>query len=369
MAEQSRPRDAVGHRLRATARLVAGAAAMGVLRTARATRHTDLIRVRRRAGAAAALLAVSVTGVVLGVALLGRTNADIGPFQAEMSITPSLYGDTEVDIPPLGSLHVDSHEGPAHLKIQLGALDHRRTEALVADPNGIVRASDTAVVDVEEGVSRLVLRTLGASVLGALVLGALVVRKMRRVAWSGGLGLLVTAVSLGTAVTTFQPSSIEEPRYEGLLVNAPAVVGDARRIANRYDEYAAQLQKLVTNVGQIYSTVSTLPVFPAEEGTTRVLHVSDLHLNPTAWPVIKTVVGQFSSARVIDQGDINDWGCEREASYVSAIGGLGVPYVYIQGNHDSGVTAATVGRQRNAVVLNNATAKVAGLTIAGIADP
>src|SRR5262245_12657916 len=333
MAEQSRPRDAVGHRLRATARLVAGAAAMGVLRTARATRHTDLIRVRRRAGAAAALLAVSVTGVVLGVALLGRTNADIGPFQAEMSITPSLYGDTEVDIPPLGSLHVDSHEGPAHLKIQLGALDQRRTEALVADPNGIVRASDTAVVDVEEGVSRLVLRTLGASVLGALVLGALVFRNMRRVAWSGGLGLLVTAVSLGTAVTTFQPSSIEEPRYEGLLVNAPAVVGDARRIANRYEEYRSQLQRLVRNVSQLYTTVSTLPVFEPDPGSVRVLHVSDLHLNPSAWSVIQTVVEQFDIDVVVDTGDIVDWGSPPEGSYVSAIRSLRVPYVYVRGNH------------------------------------
>jgi predicted MPP superfamily phosphohydrolase len=164
-------------------------------------------------------------------------------------------------------------------------------------------------------------------------------------------------------------NALEEPRYEGLLVNAPAVIGDARRIANRYDQYASQLQKLVTNVGEIYTTVSTLPVYQAEPGTTRVLHVSDLHLNPTAWSIIDTVVDQFAIDVVIDTGDINDWGSEPEASYLAPISRLGVPYVYVQGNHDSVVTAEAVRRQPNAIVLNNATTTVAGLTIAGIADP
>ncbi|MDI5938766.1 metallophosphoesterase, partial [Micromonospora sp. DH15] len=44
-------------------------------------------------------------------------------------------------------------------------------------------------------------------------------------------------------------------------------------------------------------------------------------------------------------------------------------YVYIRGNHDSGKTAAAVAQQPNAIVLNNSTTTVAGLTIAGIGDP
>jgi hypothetical protein len=46
-----------------------------------------------------------------------------------------------------------------------------------------------------------------------------------------------------------------------------------------------------------------------------------------------------------------------------------VPYLYVRGNHDSTVTAAAVARQRNAVVLENSTSTVNGLTIAGIGDP
>ncbi|HEY3009995.1 MAG TPA: metallophosphoesterase [Micromonosporaceae bacterium] len=323
----------------------------------------------RRLGAGLAIVTVSLVGVVLGVLLGARTQSDVGPFRADLTVRPSLLGDTEVIIPPLGSLRLDTHDGPAHLIVRLGALDPSRTRALIDDPNGITRTSQSAVDDVAKGLIRIGLQTMGVAVLAALALSALVFRNARRVAWSGGIALVVTAASLGAAAITFRPSSIQEPRYEGLLVNAPAVVGDARRIANRYEEYAAQLQKLVSNVSRLYTTVAGVPVYEPESGTTRVLHISDLHLNPTAWPVIRTVVQQFNIDVVVDTGDITDWGSEPEASYVSSIGALGVPYVFVNGNHDSARTTAAVARQPNAVVLNDSVRTVAGLTFAGIGDP
>jgi predicted MPP superfamily phosphohydrolase len=286
-----------------------------------------------------------------------------------MSVAPSFVGDTEVAIPPLGSLHLDSHDGPTHLNVSLGALDQGRTEALIDDPAGIARASQTAVDDVEKGLIQLGMRTVAVSVLFAMALAALIFRNVRRVAWSGALALVVVGASLGSAFATLHPNAIEEPRYEGLLVNAPAVVGDARRIADDYGRYAEQLQQLVANVSRIYTTVSTLPVYQPEEGTTRVLHVSDLHLNPTSWSIMRTIVEQFGIDAVIDTGDITDWGSEPEASYVASIGLLEVPYVFIRGNHDSAATGAAVARQSNAIVLDNSITNVAGLTIAGIGDP
>lgn len=339
-----------------------GATGRALARAARSTAS-------RRAGLGLLMFTVALAGVVIGVLLGARTETDVGPFRAEMAVTPSIVGDTEVAIPPLGSLHLNSHDGPAHLSVNLGSLDQRKTEALIDDPAGITRASQSAVDDVQRGMIRLGMRTVAVSVLCAMLLAALVFRNMRRVAWAGGLALGIVAASLGTAAGTLRPDSIEEPRYEGLLVNAPAVVGDVRRIADDYGKYAEQLQSLVANVSRIYTTVSGLPVYQPEEGTTRILHVSDLHLNPTAWPMIRTVVEQFGIDAVIDTGDITDWGTEPEASYVASIGLLKVPYVFIRGNHDSTATAAAVGQQSNAVVLDNSVATVAGLTVAGIGDP
>jgi len=327
-------------------------------------------RAARRVATGAAVLVVAMVGAALGMLLGARTETDVGPFRAEMTLTPSVRGDTRVQVPPLGSLSLDSHDGPAHLTLRLGSLDQRRTEALVADPNGVVRASDTAVDDIEVGLTRLVLRTLAVTVLGAMILAALVFRNVRRVAWAGGAALTLTVASLAVGVGTFRPTSIQEPRYEGLLVNAPAVVGEAQRIADRYDEYRLQLQRLVRNVSKLYGTVSALPIYDPDPTQIRVLHVSDLHLNPSAWSVIDTVVDQFQIDVVVDTGDITDWGTETEASYyLSSISALDVPYVFIRGNHDSGVTSAEVVRQRNAVVLENEVRSVAGLTFAGIGDP
>ncbi|MEV6372355.1 metallophosphoesterase [Micromonospora musae] len=323
----------------------------------------------RMAGVTLAVLLVTLAGVTLGVLAGGRVDTDIGPFQATLTLTPDTSGGTTVDIPPLGALLLDSHDGPTHLTVRLGALDQGRTEALIDDPASIQRASISAVEDVRSGVMRLGLRTVASAVLATLLLAALVFRNVRRTAVAGALALGVTLSTLGAAAATLRPQAIEEPRYEGLLVNAPAIVGDARRIANDYSRYAEQLQRLVGNVSQLYTTVSALPVFEPAPESTRVLHVSDMHLNPTGWQLIRTVVEQFDIDVVIDTGDITDWGSEPEASFVGSIGVLRKPYVYIRGNHDSARTAAAVARQPNAIVLNNSITTVAGLTIAGIGDP
>jgi predicted MPP superfamily phosphohydrolase len=364
----------VADRLARTAaeRLASSAAERLVRRLRRgpaaASRAAEHIWVRR-ISVAAAVVTVSLSGVVIGVLLGAHTGTDVGPFRAEMSISPSLGGGTEVDIPPLGSLHLDSHDGPIHLKVNLGSLDQTRTEALIDDPASITTASQSAVDDVTDGVLRLGLRALGVAVGSALLLAALIFRNVRRVAISGVLALVVTGGSLGVAAATVRADSISEPRYEGLLINAPAVVGDARRIADNYGRYADQLKQLVGNVSRIYTAVSTLPVYEPAANTTRILHVSDLHLNPASWGVIRTVVQQFDIDAVIDTGDIVDWGSAAETSYVSNIASLGVPYIYIRGNHDSAATSVAVARQPNAVVLENSTTIVDGLTIAGIGDP
>jgi predicted phosphodiesterase len=354
------PPDWLRHLSSARRRLLGAAAWAG-----RAYRN----RWTRRIRVAAAIAVIGIGGVVIGTMLFAHANFAVGPFRAEMSISPSIQGGTEVDIPPLGSLHLDSHDGPIHLKVNLGSLDQSRTEALIDDPAAISSAGEHAVDDVRAGVVRLGIRTLGIAVLSALLLSALVFRNIRRVAAAGVTALVVTLGSLGLAAVTLRPGSIAEPRYEGLLVNAPAVVGDARRIADNYGKYADQLQQIVSNVSRLYTTVSSLPVYEPAGNTTRILHISDLHLNPSSWGLIRTVVQTFDIDAVVDTGDMVDWGSAAETSYVSSIRSVGVPYIYVRGNHDSGIIQSAVGREKNAIVLDNKITTIDGLTIAGIGDP
>jgi predicted MPP superfamily phosphohydrolase len=338
-------------------------------RFAAATGRAYRNRWTRRLRVAAAVLIVAVGGVIIGTMLFAHADLNVGPFRAEMSISPSVQGGTEVDIPPLGSLHLDSHDGPIHLKVNLGSLDQNRTEALIDDPAAISSAGQNAVEDVRNGVMRLGVRTLGIAVLSSLLLAAAIFRNIRRVAAAGMTALVVTAGSLGLAAGTLRPKSIAEPRYEGLLVNAPAVVGDARRIADNYGRYSEQLQQIVSNVSRIYTTVSALPTYEPAGNTTRILHVSDLHLNPSAWGLIRTVVQTFDVDAVIDTGDLVDWGTGPETGYPGSISSIPVPYIFVRGNHDSSAIQAAVSREHNAVVLDNKVTTVDGLTIAGIGDP
>ncbi len=312
---------------------------------------------------------VAIVGMLLGVQLGGHTTQDIGPFQAQLSLTPSLHGDTSVEIPPLGSLELDSHDGPAHLQIRLESLDEARTRAVVADGGNLEQVSHDAVDQLNLGVRRLALQTAGSGLLGAMILVGLAFRARRETAIAGLVVVAVLASVGGATALSFKPAAIQEPTYRGLLVNAPAIIGDARRISDRYEEYRAQLQKIVLNVSKLYGTISALPVYEPNTSATKVLHISDLHLNPAAWGVVRTVADQFSVDMVVDTGDINDWGSEPESSYVGEISRLRVPYLYVRGNHDSAITAAAVAKQPNAIVLDNSIATVKGLTFAGIGDP
>jgi predicted phosphodiesterase len=325
--------------------------------------------VARRIGLALAMIVVALAGTALALRVDGRVQQNVGPFTASFSLDPSLDGGTNVYIPPLGSLRVATHSGPARLRLQLDSIDQARATAFMRNPQGVADASDTAVPDVEAGVTRLFMQAAAVSMLGAMGLAAVVFRRMRRVAICGGLALATVAGSGAIAVATFRPAAIEEPTYRGLLSNAPAVIGDAHTIADRFDAYRAELQGLVTNVTRIYETMSTLPVYEPSPHTVRVLHISDLHLNPAAWSVIATVVAQFHIDVIVDTGDINDWGTTMESSFTSQIGKLKVPYVFIRGNHDSAATARVVAKQPNAHVLENSVYQVDGLTVAGIGDP
>jgi predicted phosphodiesterase len=332
---------------------------------ARPPRHPRLRRIARW------LLvgAVAVVGMLIGVELGGTTTQDIGPFRAQLSLAPSWHGDTSVEIPPLGSLELDSHDGPAHLRIRLESLDEARTRAFAAKTGNLEQISHDAVDQLNLGVRRLALQTAGCGLLGAMILVGLVFRVRRETAAAGLVVIGVLASTGAATLLTFKPAAIQEPTYRGLLVNAPAIIGDARRITDRYEEYRDQLQKLVLNVSKLYGTISALPVYEPDTSTTKVLHISDMHLNPAAWGVVRSVADQFDIDIIVDTGDINDWGTEPEASYVNVIGDLKVPYLYIRGNHDSAVTAAAVGRQPNATVLDDSVVTVKGLTFAGIGDP
>ena len=109
------------------------------------------------------------------------------------------------------------------------------------------------------------------------------------------------------------------------MSKAPQLVGSAEAIASNFDAYADQLASIVTNVSRLYDTTLALPTFAPDDETIRLLHVSDLHLNPGAWELIDAVAEQYDVDAIVDTGDIADHGTAPESAYVRPIAGLGRP--------------------------------------------
>ncbi len=311
----------------------------------------------------------ALAGAVVAVALFGRVPAHVGPFDTTVWARPSLTGHTVVQLPPLGTIDLDTHDWPVAVTLRVDQIGVADAERIARNPGAIDRLGDEAADEVRAAMTGLALRCVLVAVVGGIA-GALAARLAWRSALVGAsvAGLLVVALGAGAAAT-FDERAVSEPRYTGLLTRAPTAVGDIEAVIDRFGEYRAQLSDLVDNMATLYLAGSELPTFEPDSDLVAVLHVSDIHLNPQAFDLIERLVDQFGIDVVADTGDLTDWGTGPEARLVDRIGRLDIPYVYVRGNHDSRSIQAAVAEQPNAVVLDGEAATVAGLRFWGIGDP
>jgi predicted phosphodiesterase len=326
-------------------------------------------RGRGRVGGRWALrVLVALTGALLAVLLFGRISAPIGPFDATLAFRPT-GGGASVAVPPLGALSVDVYDGPLHLDVALQRVDQERARALATDPVRLAGVVDQVSADLRTAIVRLTWTTAGWAIAGAALTSLVVIRRRWEPLIAAGVTTAVLLATAGVGAATWRPQALSQPTYTGLLVNATSLIGRAEDIAARFDAYRASLEDLVGNVGTLYAALSSLPEPVGSGETVALLHVSDLHLNPAGFDLVSQVVEQFGVDGVLDTGDITDWGSEPENRLITSVGDLGVPYVYIRGNHDSAATAALVAAQPNATVLDDSAVTVAGIEIAGTPDP
>ncbi|KND31404.1 metallophosphoesterase family protein [Streptomyces acidiscabies] len=326
----------------------------------------SLIRWRR----ALAMVTVVVAGAWLGLLTVGDVRTSVGPMDTTMTLRPSLTGGTKINVSPLGALSFATHTAPVRLDVNVDQLDPVRSQALVDHPERLSGLQEEVARDASHGARDLAVRSCAAVVTGATALGLAVYRRPRKALLAGGLALSLLAASGVTAYATWKPESVLEPRYSGLLSSAPSLVGNARGIVTDFDVYQRELARLVTNVAKLYDVTSTLPAYQPDPTTVRVLHVSDIHLNPASWKIVASLVEQYDVDVIVDSGDTMDHGSAAENPFLDPIPDLGAPYVWVRGNHDSLVTQRYLAGLRNVHVLDEGRAvTLAGLRFAGIGDP
>ncbi len=325
----------------------------------------------RRSLRLAATVLLALLGAFVGALVAPSAGADLGPLALVVSVRPSLDPGVAVALPPVGDVRFDTHRAPVAVQASVRSVDLDAARRLVASPGALAQLQLTA----PDVVRAAALRALGSALLAALA-GAVLLAVLAWRSWRGAVTgvatLLTTTLVLGgLTALTFDGARLSQPRFTGLLSSAPYVQRRTTTLAERLEGYRSGLSDFVQSVTTLYALGDRLQTFDPRQGAdvVTVLHISDLHLNPLGFDLTSRLVRQFKVDAIVDSGDISTWGSTAEQGFVGRIGGLGAPYVFVRGNHDSSGVAAAVARQRGAVVLDGQVRTVAGLRIAGIADP
>ncbi|MGN6609277.1 MAG: metallophosphoesterase family protein [Jatrophihabitans sp.] len=306
-------------------------------------------------------------GADLGLRLTPPTRGRVGPLEVEVALRPASSG-VEVDLRPLGTARLATHGGPLGVTLRARDLDPAALAPLAA---GAVAPQLAAWGhDARPLAVRAAITAAAGATLGGVAAGALLTRRPRDAVSAGGVALALTLGAGARGVLTRDASALRDPRLTGLLQQAPRILGDLRTAPQRLDRYRDQLTELLQTAAGVYERVAALPDAPPEDAI-RLVHISDIHLSPLGLPLARAAVAQYGAHLVVDTGDLVDWGTPAERATLRPIADLGVPYVYVKGNHDSTGTAAAVAEQPNAVVLDGATTpvEVAGLRFVGLPDP
>jgi hypothetical protein len=316
------------------------------------------------------VLVVAVAGSAVGAALAPPITTDVGPIEAQVSVVPSLSPGVHVLLPPAGEVSFDTHLAPFAVQARIARVDLEGARALIASPSALRELQATAPDSLRDATILAAGTTALCALTGAVLLSLLVYRRhWSRTGEVAAMMGLVLAVVGGAGAVTFDPDKLAQPRFTGLLGEAPYVAGKASSMLTRLESYRSGLADIVSGVTTLYATSDALPVLPAADDVVTVLHVSDIHLNPLGFDLTARLVKQFHADLVVDTGDITTWGTEVESSVLSRISSVGVPYVFVRGNHDSLRTQAAVAKNPNAIVLDGEVRTVKGVTIAGIGDP
>jgi predicted phosphodiesterase len=304
------------------------------------------------------------------VGLAGPSSREIGPFQVEMATRLVPRGETTLAFPPFGQVSAATHRWvPVEVRFTLTGVDLGALREWVGETSSAGAAWTVAVASLRPLAGVLLVRVLALAVLlgGA---GAYLLSRDRRSAIAGALAatLAVAGLALGLAAG-YDRGAFARPHYEGALEAAPWVVGLLEKNWDRVGDLGGDLEVLAQNLSRLSEGLSGLSTVGSPPRDLRLLHVSDLHNNPAGVRFIAEAVRAFEVDAVVDTGDLTDWGTPLEADLVRGIAGLGVPYFFVPGNHDSPALLRELRRYRSVRRIDERPAVFRGLTLFGAADP
>jgi predicted MPP superfamily phosphohydrolase len=312
----------------------------------------DPPRARERLGrvlrAALVLVVLSVVGYLGGVAAtsLWPITAQTQNFQAQIRVSPSLLKSSTVHNPTVfGDIDL-VFDGPvpapgieARVQVKEEITDLFTTGRIDVDS---LAPESAELREAMEGGLRELAWKFGAGVVGTdlVVVGLWLFGRPRRpwrpaLASVAGAAVLATAVPGTGALLTYRTDHF-------VSFTTTSLLGTVRSNSGMFTDIRGQAQQATPYVQNLLALSNALqaeflPVDVTGPTAARFLLVADIH-GMNYYPLMEQVIEAEGITAVIQAGDLLNFGrtAEGEMSGIfEAIEGLGVPYVFVGGNHDA----------------------------------
>ena len=315
------------------------------------------------------VLAAVAGGLILAF-WFSQSTFQVAGTTVEAKIFPSKQGVTQISIPPVGEIRAYTHGLPLGIGISIAKITITQVRRLASPDFSQDELIKQAEVELADAGRRFAVRLLVLATLGGLCAGLILPgRNWRRALVAALIGFTAVAVPGLAVAKSYDLKAWRQPKYTGMLATAPWLLGTLEEKLNDLDAFRAELRNLAKNLHEFYSKVDGWEPIKLGNGAIRVLHVSDIHNNPAAMDLIAQVVKDFHVDMIIDTGDLTDLGTPMEASMASRVGSLGVPYVFVPGNHDSDAVLSALRSQANVRIVDGGMVEAGGLKIFGDAEP
>jgi predicted phosphodiesterase len=249
-----------------------------------------------------------------------------------------------------------------------------------------LQPSSTEISDaLGSGVTELGLKFSG----GVLVVGVAAIvliayarrrRPTARQVVSAGVAGLLSIGGTGIGIwRTYQPGQLSSFSATGLLGMVRSNAGLLAGVQAR----AVEVTPYVTNLLALSSALQAkfIPDAVTKPPAARFLLVSDIH-GANQYPVMKRIIDDEKITAVIDSGDLLNFGSVTEgelSGIFTSIKNLGVPYLFVRGNHDASSLTDQGLLERMAKIANvvlleptpqsYTEVSVHGVVVAGFNDP
>ncbi len=260
---------------------------------------------------------------------------------------------------------------------------------LFAERNLSIRSLQPSGLEVSNalgsGLTELGLKFSGGVLvvgLGAISLIAYARRRrptLRQFVSSGVAGLLAVGVPGVGVWGTYQPDQLTRFRTTGLLSTVRSNAGLLADVEARAEQVTPYVKNLLALSQALQEKF--VPQDVTRPTAARFLLVSDIH-GANQYPVMKRIITDEQITAVIDSGDLLNFGSVTEAELTglfTSIEKLGVPYIFVRGNHDADslTDQALLGRLariKNVILLEPSPktyteVSVNGVLVTGFNDP